>query len=105
MSVAAGQTLLASDLPDGVLAAGVDVDYSALSAGREMSAGIGLVNAEGESLPFCKETFDLVICRVALPYMHVTRAVREMARVLRVGGDLWLVLHPFSMTVQELKRM
>ena len=34
--------------------------------------------------------------------MHVGRALSEMSRVSVAGGDLWLVLHPFSMTVSEL---
>jgi len=34
--------------------------------------------------------------------MHVARALSEMSRVSVAGGDLWLVLHPFDMTVKEL---
>jgi len=40
---------------------------------------------------------------VALPYMRTDRALAEMARVLRAGGDLWIVLHPFPLVWDELK--
>jgi len=98
----AGQTLIASNLGAGVVAVGVDVDYTALSLGRELSNTICFILAKGESLPFEGESFDLVISRVALPYMHVHLALAEMARVLKAGGSLWLTLHPFSMTASEI---
>ena len=34
--------------------------------------------------------------------MHVDRALGEMFRVMDEQGELWLVLHPFSMTAREL---
>jgi ubiquinone/menaquinone biosynthesis C-methylase UbiE len=98
----AGQTLIGSNLPDDVFAVGVDLDISALVLGKQFSSGIQFVSSRGESLPFKDGSFDLVICRVSLPYMHISRALSEMARVTAGGGDLWLVLHPFSMTAKEL---
>ncbi len=98
----AGQTLIGSKLPRTVFAVGLDNDHSALSLGKQFSAGIEFVSGQGETLPFKNESFDLVICRVALPYMHISRALSEMSRVTRSGGDLWLVLHPLSLTVKEL---
>jgi ubiquinone/menaquinone biosynthesis C-methylase UbiE len=50
--------------------------------------------ASGEHLPFADASFDLVLSRVALPYMHVPRALAEIRRVLRSGGTVWLSLHP-----------
>jgi ubiquinone/menaquinone biosynthesis C-methylase UbiE len=98
----AGQTLIGSKLPKSVFAVGLDNDPSALSLGKQFSAGIDFVSGQGETLPFKNGTFDLVICRVALPYMHISRALSEMSRVTRPEGDLWLVLHPLSLTVKEL---
>lgn len=100
----AGQTLLACDIPPSAIAVGVDVDPDALELGRSVCPRVHFIMARGEELPFAAETFDLVVCRVALPYMHVTSALSQMARVLRMGGDLWLTLHPFSMTATELAR-
>jgi ubiquinone/menaquinone biosynthesis C-methylase UbiE len=99
----AGQTLLGCKLTDGVFAVGLDTDESAIALGKQLTTAIQFVSGAGESLPFADGSFDLVICRVALPYMHVARALSEMARVLAANGDLWLVLHPISMTARELR--
>ena len=99
----AGQTLIASELPADVLAIGVDVDQSALALGRQLSRAIHFVCGKGEALPFESAAFDLVVCRIALPYMHFSTAISEMARVLRPGGDVWLVLHPFRLALKELR--
>lgn len=98
----AGQTLIASKLSETVFAVGVDLDSAALALGQQQSSELIFVCAQGEALPFATNSFDLVICRVALPYMQVKLALSEMARVLDKGGELWLVLHPFSMTAREL---
>ena len=97
----AGQTLIGSNLREGVSAVGLDLDHAALAIGKQLSPSIHFVSGRGESLPFQNGFFDLVICRVSLPYMHIARALSEMARVTAPGGDLWLVLHPFSMTAKE----
>jgi ubiquinone/menaquinone biosynthesis C-methylase UbiE len=98
----AGQTLIGSNLQEGVLAVGLDLDHAALTLGKRLSPAIQFIHGRGESLPFKNSSFDLVVCRVSLPYMHISRALSEMARVTAAGGDLWLVLHPFSMTAKEL---
>ena len=46
-----------------------------------------------EQLPFSDASFDVVLCRVALPYTDNRQALREMARVLRPGGVLLLKTH------------
>ena len=51
------------------------------------------MRAAAESLPFRDSTFDLVICRLALPYTHNARAIAEMARVLTPGGAVLLKFH------------
>ena len=98
----AGQTLMGCNLDEGVFAVGLDPDESAIALGKQLTTSIHFVVGEGAELPFADGCFDLVICRVALPYMHVARALSEMARVLVAGGNLWLVLHPFDMTAKEL---
>src|SRR6185503_8491892 len=99
----AGQTLIGSNLHAGVCAVGLDLDQSALAMGKRLSPTTHFVSGRGEFLPFTNGFFDLVISRVSLPYMHISRALSEMARVTAPGGDLWLVLHPFSMTAKELR--
>ena len=49
--------------------------------------------AEGENLPFADASFDVVLCRVALPYMNNRRAIAEIARVLKPEGVLLLKTH------------
>ena len=93
-----GQTLIGAALDPGVEAFGVDVDAEAVEAGRLLCSGnIHLSVGAAEDLPFEGDKFDLVICRVVLPYTYIGDALAEMNRVLKPGGRLWLVLHPFSM--------
>lgn len=93
----AGQTLIACDLPPEVFACGADVDQEALQYGHELklqaSTPIHFVRAGGEALPFAAQSFDVVISRVAIPYMHIPTAMDEIARVLKPGGHVWFTLH------------
>ena len=97
-----GQTLIGSGYADVAMACGIDVDVSVLALGRRMSSNIQFVCAMGEALPFQSGYFDLVISRVALPYMDIPKALAESARVSRPGGTIWLVLHPPVMALREL---
>jgi SAM-dependent methyltransferase len=99
-----GQTLIAASLPPEVVAHGIDPDTSAIEAGQRIApANVRLSVGQGERLQFPDSFFDLVICRVALPYMHIERALAEMHRVLTPGGDAWLVLHPMSMYRERVR--
>jgi ubiquinone/menaquinone biosynthesis C-methylase UbiE len=92
-----GQTLLAAKLPGEIEAFGVDLDPEAIDAGRLIAPpNIHLSVARGEKLPFPDESFDLVFSRVALPYMEINQALKEISRVLKNGGDFWFTLHPIS---------
>jgi SAM-dependent methyltransferase len=68
---------------------GVDVDPKAVAE----SMGYDLRCSRGECLPFPDVYFDFVMSRVAVPYMRIPAALREMYRVLRPRGRLWLLLH------------
>jgi len=93
-----GQTLIAASLPPDVMAHGVDPDAAAIEAGQRIAPpNVRLSVGQGEHLEFPDSFFDLVICRVALPYMYIARALDEMHRVLKPGGETWLVLHPLRM--------
>jgi len=98
----AGQTLLATNFEPGTTVIGVDVDKSALSLGRQLDQkNISFVCARAECLPFQAERLDFVCSRVALPYMNVHETLIEIRRVLKKGGRVWLVLHPYSMVLKE----
>jgi ubiquinone/menaquinone biosynthesis C-methylase UbiE len=81
------------------LGVGIDVSPEVGIAGRELFAAdqpdsrVAYLRAAAERLPFSGASFDLVICRLALPYTDNAQALREMARVLRPGGALLLKFH------------
>ena len=91
----AGQTLIVADM-GAARKVGIDCDFEALRLGKQLSSEIDFVLAMGEALPFLDNTFDRVISRVALPYMHIPTVIGETARVLASEGSVWFVLHPLS---------
>jgi ubiquinone/menaquinone biosynthesis C-methylase UbiE len=100
-----GQTLIGLGLPDGSQGYGIDLDADAIEAGKSLCPpNVHISVGSGENLQFPDKFFDLVICRVSLPYMHVGTALSEMHRVLKPGGDVWLVLHPGKMYTGRLLR-
>ncbi len=97
-----GQTFVARGLAPSVLMVGVDRDEACLRYGQDHFAGISFLNAAAERLPFADACFDRVISRVTLPYTDIPLALREISRVLRPGGVVWLTLHPFSRSLRQL---
>src|SRR4029077_2542471 len=71
---------------------GVDLTSTMLAIGEERTKQKGVSNVafrigDVQNLPFEREEFDVVVCRLALHHMtHPARVVQEMARVCRVGG-------------------
>jgi ubiquinone/menaquinone biosynthesis C-methylase UbiE len=64
-----------------------------LFALEEPGARVAFARAAAERLPFGTASFDVVICRLALPYTNNATALEEMSRVLRPGGTLVLKIH------------
>ncbi|MGB8543324.1 MAG: methyltransferase domain-containing protein [Candidatus Acidiferrales bacterium] len=60
---------------------------------ERLSPGLNSVCAQGERLPFADGSFDLVISRLAIPYMDIPVMLREVNRVLKPGGIVWVSLH------------
>jgi len=95
----AGQELLPFASERGAWCTGVDVTPEAGLAGRELFSELGIgarvafARAAGESLPFADDSFDVVICRLALPYTDNARCLAELSRVLKPGGALLLKIH------------
>lgn len=54
---------------------------------------VAFTRSDGESLPFADASFDVVVCRVALPYMNNRRTISEVARVLKPNGIFLLKTH------------
>jgi SAM-dependent methyltransferase len=77
---------------------GIDFAVEALRFACERP-GLRLARASVESLPFADAAFDLVLSNDVLCHLGVTndaRAVRELARVLRPGGTLFLQLPAYE---------
>ncbi len=98
-----GQLFIASGLGKNVLAVGIDVDQEALRYGRARYENIDYIRANGDSLPFRDDSFDLVVSRVSLPYTNIPQAIQETARILKRGGRVWFSLHPLSMVWESLR--
>jgi len=97
-----GQTLLACPLTRGSFACGVDIDEAAVRYAKQLTPSHHFVCATAERLPLRSLSFDLVISRVALPFVHVPKALGEIARVTREGGSVWFTLHSWQMARSDL---
>jgi SAM-dependent methyltransferase len=95
----AGQELLPFVQRLGARGVGVDVSPEAVEIARSQFAKEGCDGrveffcSPAESLPLANNTFEVVMCRLALPYVGNAKALSEMARVLRPGGLLILKIH------------
>ncbi len=76
-------------------AKGVDLSPGMLERAR--ARGLDVTEASATSLPFADASFDVACSFKVLAHVRdVQRALAEMARVVRPGGTIWLVLHPLS---------
>ena len=97
-----GQTLVAPELLGAKSRHGIDIDQRAVAAGITQFPELDLRVAPAEDIPFGDAEFDLVYSRVALPYTNVPHALREMARVTRPNGLIWLTLHSWRTELREV---
>lgn len=90
-----GHTALAF-APHVAMVVALDLTQPILSAARQHIAlqgvsNISTVQADAEGLPFANHSFDLVTCRLAAHHFpDAGHFVREVARVLRPGGQMAL---------------
>lgn len=92
----------------------VDANASMLGAARRRQAGGGgaavdFGTGDLRQLPFPEGVFDLVLCQHSLQYVtDRAGAVRELARVVKPGGRVWVVVwgalvdNPLFASVAEL---
>jgi ubiquinone/menaquinone biosynthesis C-methylase UbiE len=71
-------------------ALGVDVSLAALKTAREEGSGLAVAQSAAEQLPFADGALDAIFAECVLSvFADAARALREFARILRMGG--WLV--------------
>jgi ubiquinone/menaquinone biosynthesis C-methylase UbiE len=84
--------------PEGVRLTGIDLSPAMLEIARERARELGmdadLREGDAQQLPFADASFDTVVCTLSLCNIPDDRkAVAEMKRVLRPGGQLLLLDH------------
>jgi len=95
----AGQEMIPFVVEPGAFGVGVDIAPASARIGLELfarhfpAARVVFVRAAAEALPIPSLSCDLVICRVALPYMDNRQALAEMSRVLGPQGMMLLKIH------------
>ncbi|MGW4339139.1 class I SAM-dependent methyltransferase [Rhodococcus koreensis] len=84
----------AADLvvPDGTIV-GVDLNEAMLTVARRVRPDIEFLQGNAEALPFLDESYDTVLCQMALMFFpDRPQALREMARVVTAGGTVAVVV-------------
>lgn len=84
---------------------GLDENRTILAQARLAFPDKAFICSRGEALPFASCSFHRVIANVALPYMNIRQALKEIHRVLVPGGTLLSSLHPVSFTLDEFRRV
>lgn len=88
---------------------GIDIGEELGKIGNEVAKNfdceksVSFSRSKGEELPFADASFEVVLCRIALPYMHNQKTIAEVARVLKSGGVFLLKTHSPMFFVDLLK--
>jgi ubiquinone/menaquinone biosynthesis C-methylase UbiE len=92
LDVGCGQGLQMEQLKaKGCTPFGLDIDAGALARCRER--GLPVMLASAERIPVADSSLDGVVCKVVIPLLAEDRAVAEFARILKPGGECYLVSH------------
>jgi ubiquinone/menaquinone biosynthesis C-methylase UbiE len=75
-----------------LLTVGLDLFVRKVQFGRKHAAPAIFVCGDALSLPFASGSFDVVLCRDLLHHVQDRlSAVRELRRVCRPGGEVWVI--------------
>jgi ubiquinone/menaquinone biosynthesis C-methylase UbiE len=99
----AGHTLEALRLPDDCEIFGCDINTEALELARKCLPRATFTPAKAEELPYEDSYFDFVFARGAVATFEIPKALRELNRVLKPGGKLWISLHRWKDILWILK--
>jgi len=73
----------------GISATGVDISATRLQQGRARTAGLRLIRAAAEALPFANDSLDGVLMECSLSVMqNADQVLAEVGRILLPGGKL-----------------
>lgn len=106
----AGQELLPFVECKAAFGVAIDIEPEVGRAGRDLLASINpnirvaFVRGGAETLPFISNSFDVVVCRLALPYTNNIKTVAEIARVLRMDGRVFLKIHHLRYYLRDLHK-
>ena len=72
----------------------IDLSSEMIERARANAPGVEFKAASLEDIPFPEQMFDLVMCGLALTHLpEISRAIAEIARVLKVGGTAVIADH------------
>jgi SAM-dependent methyltransferase len=87
---------------------GMDSDPLSVASAVSMAelwapgGNVSFCPGKSEHLPYAEKTFDLVVCRLVLPYVRVVQSVSEAARVLRDDAIVVFQVHSPSYYTHRL---
>jgi SAM-dependent methyltransferase len=86
---------------------GIDISALAFHIDRWHDGGLQMVRADVRRLPFASEAFDVIVSNSTLDHFtsshEIAASLRELRRVLRVGGQLLLTLDNLANPVIVLR--
>ena len=89
--------------PEFIVGMDIDTAFLGFSRTRNQANNIMFVNGDIENLPFKTSTFEVIFCRAVLPYVFSeSKTIKEIARVLTIGGTLLLELHCIGYYIHRL---
>jgi ubiquinone/menaquinone biosynthesis C-methylase UbiE len=96
------RTLSELPLSNDAIRVGLDLDPQSVKAVQRGAADAFFAAGDGHVLPFRSDYFDLVIAKGAFQLMNIPVALREVHRVLRPGGQVWMTLCPLRATAMRI---
>jgi len=98
-----GQTFIALNCTDRTCI-GIDIDQEAITYGmKNYRDKIQFILSDAKRIPVPSDTLDLVFSRVSIPYTNIPEVIKEIKRVLKKGGRVWMTLHSKNIVNKYLK--